>query len=280
MAEPVVEGVQGPAEADGAQGARPALRWTELMSGFILRRFCDLVREGVKTDKGFKEVHLNTVARALTEFCGIEVSGQQVYNHLRKWRARWVKVCKLKDLSGSLWDEDNMMITLEEKHYVGHVKAHPKDAEFLNKPIINYLNMQTIFGSGVATGRFAMGSNEPLGRPVEVEKPIDLDGDETVESPPKGNPAASTEVKSKGDAATLGKRKRVTVGDDEISFMTGMTNAVVDVAAAMRELAHCDVSPGVYQACMGCTGYGYSREALMVALGFLTDNKAQGLIFV
>ncbi|PAN45122.1 hypothetical protein PAHAL_9G095000 [Panicum hallii] len=55
------------------------------------------------------------------------------------------------------------MITLAEEHFNGHVKDHPKDAEFLNTHLINYLPMQNIFGNGVATGRFAMRSNEPLG---------------------------------------------------------------------------------------------------------------------
>ena len=78
-----------PAMADmvsgvGSQGARPALRWSAAMSGFVLRRFVDLIGTGVRTDKGFKEIHLNSVAKNVSEFCGQEVTGQQVYNHLRK----------------------------------------------------------------------------------------------------------------------------------------------------------------------------------------------------
>ncbi|AQK73725.1 10A19I.15 [Zea mays] len=72
----------------GSQGARPALRWSVAMSGFVLRRFVDLIGTGVRTDKGFKEIHLNSVAKNVSEFCGQEVTGQQVYNHLRKWRSR------------------------------------------------------------------------------------------------------------------------------------------------------------------------------------------------
>jgi hypothetical protein len=33
------------------------------MSAFVLKRFADLVGEEVKTDKGFKKVHVNVVAR-------------------------------------------------------------------------------------------------------------------------------------------------------------------------------------------------------------------------
>ncbi|KAL5683870.1 hypothetical protein ACJX0J_010255, partial [Zea mays] len=119
----------------GSQGARPALRWSAAMSRFVLRRFVDLIGTGVRTDKGFKEIHLNSVAKNVSEFCGQEVTGQQVYNHLRKWRSRWVKVCKLKDISGALWDEDTFVISLEEGHYAAYIK--------------NYMAMQIIFGSGM-----------------------------------------------------------------------------------------------------------------------------------
>lgn len=67
------------------------------MSGFALRRMCQLISSGVRTDKGFKEVH----AKYLHEFTGNEVTGTQVYNHLRKWRQRWVRVSKLRELSGA-----------------------------------------------------------------------------------------------------------------------------------------------------------------------------------
>jgi hypothetical protein len=48
------------------------------MSGFVLCRFVDLIGNGFKTNKGFKEIHLNSVAKNVFEFCGQEVIGQQV----------------------------------------------------------------------------------------------------------------------------------------------------------------------------------------------------------
>jgi hypothetical protein len=44
------------------------------MSAFVLKRFVDLVGEGVKTDKGFKEVHVNAVARQVSELSGVDVT--------------------------------------------------------------------------------------------------------------------------------------------------------------------------------------------------------------
>ena len=34
---------------------------------------------------------------------------------------RWIKVSKLKDLSGALWDEDTHSIILEVEHLKGHI---------------------------------------------------------------------------------------------------------------------------------------------------------------
>ena len=111
-------------EEGAEQRTRGAMRWTSAMSKFVLKRMCQLIETGVRTDKGFKEVHLNQVAKYLQEFTGNEVSGTQVYNHLRKWRQRWVRVSKLRELSGALWVDDVCMISLEEEHYLGHIKVY------------------------------------------------------------------------------------------------------------------------------------------------------------
>ncbi|WVZ77426.1 hypothetical protein U9M48_025291, partial [Paspalum notatum var. saurae] len=263
------------AQGQNAAAAPARLTWTPVMSAFILRRFVDLC-EGVKTDKGFKDVHLNAVAKDLTAVIGEEVSGNQVYNHLRKWRAKWVKISKLKELSGACWDEENYMITLDGDHYNGHCKAHPKDAQYLNTPIANYLPMQIIFGSGVATGRFAMGSNEPLGQPIDLDAVVDLDGDLTPNTDSTGKAPEMHEPKVKGESSHLGKRKRV--HDNEAALMTGLTEAVWGFANAVAESNHNEAAPGLYRAVMDMADF--PREALMVALGHLTENKASGLMFV
>jgi len=79
--------------------------------------------QGVKTDKGFKEVHVRQVASTLSDFARIVVSVQQIYNHLHKWRQRWVKIVRLKDLSGALWDEEHHMIVPDDEHLIGYTKV-------------------------------------------------------------------------------------------------------------------------------------------------------------
>ncbi|KAJ1293799.1 hypothetical protein BS78_01G096400 [Paspalum vaginatum] len=226
-----------------------------------------MVSEGSKTDKGFKEVHTNAVAKDLSKFVGVAVSGTQVYNHLRKWRVKWGKICRLKNLSAALWDETNFMISLDQEHYNGHTKAHPKDDEFLNTLIVHYQPMEAIFGGGVATGRYAMGSNEPLEIPADADT-IDLDDDTPIQVDEDTIPI---ETKPKVEPTKKGKRKRVP--DDEVTLMCGLIDAVRGFAAAVS-----DAIPGLYQAVMNCPGF--TREALMAALGHLTEKKAHGLMFV
>jgi hypothetical protein len=96
------------------------MKWMPFQTSF-LEKMCDIIKTSVHTDKGFKEVHLTYVSNALFEHCRAEVTSTKVYNHLRKWRTRWIHVSKLRDLTGAQWDEDNCIIMLEADHYQGHI---------------------------------------------------------------------------------------------------------------------------------------------------------------
>ena len=51
-----------------------AMKWLPFMSSFVLEKMWSLIKTGVRIDKGFKEVHLTDVAKALYERCGVDVS--------------------------------------------------------------------------------------------------------------------------------------------------------------------------------------------------------------
>ena len=55
-----------------------------------------------------------------------------MYNHLRKWRQKWARVVKLKDLSGALFDHDVNAIMLESKHYLGHFKVENESIHYFS----------------------------------------------------------------------------------------------------------------------------------------------------
>ena len=74
---------------------------------------------------------VNSIAKALKEYSEEAVSPTQVYNHLRKWRQKWARVCKLKELSGALFDTDTNAIMLKGEHYLGHCKVEHLILTFL-----------------------------------------------------------------------------------------------------------------------------------------------------
>ncbi|KAK1646986.1 hypothetical protein QYE76_064791 [Lolium multiflorum] len=239
---------------------------------FVLEKMCGLIQSGMRTDKGFKEVLLNSVAKGLAKHCGVSVCSTQVYNHLRKWRQRWLTISRLRDLSGAQWCEDGKCIVLEGEHYCGHVVDHPKDTEFLNVPIANYDEMHTIFSFGFATGKYAMGSSEPLGSAATNPTPEDVD---TQESDTVNLDADKHDAHEK---PTVGKRKRGAFAADELVAFTNMIVAVKDVAQATRDNKPTDMHPDLYNAVMDMLGF--AEDDLMAALSHLVDHKAQGSSFV
>ena len=99
------------------------MRWNNNTSGFVLRRMIQLVSDVSRPDKVFKDKDVNLMAKHHKEYTREVVNPTQVYNHLRKWRQKWARISKLKDLSGALWDSDVNVILLEGEHYIGHCKV-------------------------------------------------------------------------------------------------------------------------------------------------------------
>lgn len=154
------------------------------------------------------------------------------------------------------------------------MQAHTKDAEFLNKPIQHYKHMQIIFGNGQATGKYAMGSNEPLGTPSDfAESSLKIDLAEDIRS---GKTEAADPTKSEGGVGC--KRKRSVLSEDDVILFTGMTQTVNNVTDAIRSIKVEDSHPELYGAVMFMPGF--ADEALLAAYGHLLDNKAQGTAFV
>jgi hypothetical protein len=112
--------VEVPANPLAANGP---MRWNNNTFRFVLRRIAQMLNDGTRPDKVFKDKDVTFVAKCLKDYSGDVVSPTQVYNHLRKWRQKWTRVCKLKDLSAALWDNDVHAIMLDQDHYLGHCKV-------------------------------------------------------------------------------------------------------------------------------------------------------------
>ena len=134
--------------------------------------------------------------------------------------------------------------------------------------------MQIIFGNGQATGKYAMGSNEALDTPSDFAE-SSLKTEVTEDT--RGGKIEGTEP-TKSEPGAGGKRKRSVLSEEDVVLLTGMTQAVNNVADAIRETKVEDSHLDLYDAVMFMPGF--SDEALLCAYGQLLDNKAQGSAFV
>ena len=141
--------------------------------------------------------------------------------------------------------------------------------------------MQTIFGSGMATGRYSLGSNEALGVNSnhadsglgKMEGLVGNLGAEKKTERGEGSKATELLISDGGR-----KRKRSCFSEEEVLIMTNMTDAVNNIANALRETGLAHVDTDLYHAVMDMPSF--SEKALIVAFSHLLDNKAQGTAYV
>ena len=71
-------------------------------------------------DRGFKERYIQRVSNDVIDFTGLSVSTTQIYNHMRKWIAKWVRLCHLKELPGVVWHEESTSILMDDTRVIAH----------------------------------------------------------------------------------------------------------------------------------------------------------------
>ena len=84
----------GTADRGKKRKAGTNIRWNDDASKFMMAFLAEQIREGVKGN-----LHTLT-ANAVNEKFGTQFLATHVINHLRTWRNRWNRICKLKRLSG------------------------------------------------------------------------------------------------------------------------------------------------------------------------------------
>src|SRR4051812_43524638 len=126
--------------------------------------------------------------------------------------------------------------------------------------------MEAIFSFGLATGRFAMGSNEHLGDPspkymqTQESETVVLD-DEAETDAAAGSPAigigqgGSTNAYVAAGFNPCKNRKRSLLGEEDVVTITCMTETVKAVATAITTASPPDVHPALYDAIMDTKGY-------------------------
>ncbi|KAK3146431.1 hypothetical protein QOZ80_3BG0266040 [Eleusine coracana subsp. coracana] len=192
----------------------------------------NVVASGTRTSSGFKKVHLNACARAVNDKFNTTRTGDQIKNHLKTWQRKYAKLQKLRKVSASGWDQVNYIITLDAEHYNDYVqdpKSNKSDAEYFNKPLENYAEMETIFGNSMATGNYAKDSSSALGTEGAThEDEVDAT---TI-------PCTPDETGASSSAATRpSKRSRTTENDETEGLITDFSRGSNRLATAIEKLA-------------------------------------------
>jgi hypothetical protein len=97
--------------------ARPNMVWNPSLSEFVLNRICELVDRALNLSHGFKECYLKSVCNDIKDLTCIIVTHCQVYNHIRKWKAKWVTVCMLKKLPWVTFDSTSCAIVVDKEEF-------------------------------------------------------------------------------------------------------------------------------------------------------------------
>ncbi|KAJ1262110.1 hypothetical protein BS78_02G227500 [Paspalum vaginatum] len=214
--------------AEGLGGNNGHATWTSAQSTFMLTNLANVVASGTKTSKGFKKVHLNACARALNEKFATKRTGEQIKNHLKTWSRKFAKINRLRKLSAAGWDEDNFVITLDADHYNSHVEVHKADAEYLNKPLEHFAEMQIIFGNSMATGNFAKDSSAPLGA-EDVETDTEEDA---AQGPADGINTPNNDAAS--SSASRPKKKAKIAENEDDGLIKAFKSVGTDLAEAIK----------------------------------------------
>ncbi|WOK93663.1 reticulon-like protein B2 isoform X2 [Canna indica] len=236
-------------------------KWKSTESTVLLDCLVQQVQSGDRFEKDFKDSQISKVVKTLNEKVGIQVTNNNVYNHLRGWRNKWSQIVKLKEKSEMSWDENKKKIVMGRDEYFSYIKNHPKDAALINKPIDFYDQMSIIFGGSLATCRWSKDDNDSLGAPqskdnVEFANPgVNVHtNDVSIDAQAHSTQGASSSSEKTKKKPSKGHRKN----EDDIMIM--VANNIKELTVAIKEYKEPEVSiDGLYKAVMSISGFDESQ---------------------
>lgn len=146
--------------------------------------------------------------------------------------------------------------------------------------------MFAIFGTGIATGRYAMTSNEALGVPSMVASSPSVVNLEAFGEAPGSSATAAAHGEAtaaahgvaaaahgketcKDASSSSGKRKRASMmSEEEVLVMINMSDAVHEVAVAIKSTA--ETHPRLYDVVMELPDF--TEDDLMIILDYLNEK--------
>ncbi|XP_039143525.1 uncharacterized protein LOC120280675 isoform X1 [Dioscorea cayenensis subsp. rotundata] len=233
----------------------PNKHWKPDFDNVLIPVLVEQVRQGLKCDKSFKRAAFGHAASAVNARFNTNFTPENVENHYRTLKVRYMEIKKARDLSGAGWDDENKVIILNPLVAFKYTEAHPGAKPFINKPIENYEGLRIIFGEDSATGSYAAslfsdfadkseneGTDNDNGEPDPIDIASDEEGNNGNSTPVGSNPAPSSRVRS----------QRNSKGPKSPSMMGDVLKVVDKMANAIQNPTHW--TEILYERVMGVEG--------------------------
>ncbi|XP_039133563.1 uncharacterized protein LOC120270578 isoform X2 [Dioscorea cayenensis subsp. rotundata] len=150
-----VRNMEGGTSKAATKRGTPNKRWKPDFDNVLIPVLVEQVRQGLKCDKSFKRAAFGHAASAVNARFNTNFTPENVENHYRTLKVRYMEIKKARDLSGADWDDKNKVIILDPLVAFTYTEAHPGAKPFINKPIENYEGLRIICGEDSATGSYA-----------------------------------------------------------------------------------------------------------------------------
>ncbi|OAY77491.1 hypothetical protein ACMD2_25623, partial [Ananas comosus] len=241
-------------------------RWSSIIDDFLIPFLVEQAQEGLRVDKGFKRQAYVAAAKAVNERFNTSFDPCNVENHMRTLRTRYNEIKKCRDLSGTGWNEEQKVITLDGPAYHSYVQAHPRALEFLNRPIKHYDALYIICcdyhpktnDNQVEEGRCVYGGGD--------KDQAESNQGEGSELPVNDGPSSSS---SKGGA------KRARISDDY--YLSQLVTIVGALAEAIKK-STVHWSQNLYEKIEEIEGY--NDKVIESAFDYLYEDEKRARLFM
>ncbi|XP_039138769.1 uncharacterized protein LOC120276102 [Dioscorea cayenensis subsp. rotundata] len=269
------------ANARAAKGKRgtPNKRWKAEFDNFLIPVLVEQANKGLKCDKSLKRVAFAHAASTVNTKFNTDFTAENVENHYRTLKARYVEIKKARDLSGAGWDDETKMITLDPIVAFTYTEAHPAAKAFINKPIENYEGLWIICGEDSATGSYATSLYSDFGeKTIGDENNENENSDSPVDQPNSDDDGTGNSAPpiARSPATSSSMRSQRTKGSKDIPMMVDLVTVVGEMAAAIRNPTHW--SETLYSRVMEVEGF--TEHVLEDVFDYLQERETEARKFM
>lgn len=122
----------------------PNKRWEDEHTDELLKILAREAEEGKKCDKAFRNSSYLLVSKLVNEKFGTSYTPNNVINHMRGWKSKWLDIMKAKDMSGAGWDEANKIVILDDESHEDLKKVNLFSNYYVTLVLCNF-SFQTIY---------------------------------------------------------------------------------------------------------------------------------------